>query len=104
MSDATLYWPASRAAEGLELLARAAGIATHPRQAPAAHRAPATCEEALLPAAAALGLEIEAVETSFGDVDGLLRSAGPAVIRIDGDALIMLVRRRGRTVTVVRPD
>ena len=101
---AALSWPASRAAEGLELLARAAGIATHPRQTPAAHRAPATCEEALLPAAAALGLDVEAVETTFGDVDVLLRRAGPAVIRIDGDALIMLVRRRGRGVTVVRPD
>ena len=52
----------------------------------------------------ALGLEVETVDASFGEIGSLLRAAGPAVIRIGADAAVMLVRRRGRRLTVIGPD
>jgi ATP-binding cassette subfamily B protein len=68
-------------------------------------------------AAAALGLDAEPIDASCGELEALLRSAGPAVLRIStpspaheghgyagGDALVMLVGRRGRRVRVVGPD
>jgi ATP-binding cassette subfamily B protein len=61
-------------------------------------------DASLKDAAGALGLEVESVNASFGAIGSLLRSAGPAVIRIGADAAVMLVRRRGRRLTVIGPD
>src|SRR5204863_8901999 len=94
-----LYWPASRAAEGVELLARAAGL---PGARTAAARAPRAGQVAS--AATALGLDVESIDVSCSEVDALLASAGPAVIRMADDQLVMLVRGRGAAVTVVGPD
>ena len=102
-SVAALCWPALRAAEGLELLARASGLPTLVVPASDAHDA-STAEDQLAAAAAALGLDVEAVDASFGEVDAFLRNAGPAVVRIDRDALVMLAGRRGRKLRLVGPD
>ena len=106
MTDITgLCWPSQRAAEGLELLARAAGFP---------HRAAARSDDgaanaadldaSLQSAAARLELDIESVDASCGEIDSLLRSAGPAVIRAGADALVFLLRRRGSRLIVIGPD
>lgn len=105
MSDvSTLCWPSARAAEGLELLARARGLAVRSPGTVAAPDGSATPGDRIEYAAAALGLEAESIEMPAGDVEGMLRSAGPAVIRVGPDLFAMLVGRRGSRVRVVRPD
>jgi ATP-binding cassette subfamily B protein len=100
---ASLCWPASRAAEGLELLARAAGLPTRAR--PAAYVPDDNdAEDGVRSAADALGLQADDVDAAFGEVDAFLRAAAPAVVRIDRDRLVMLARRRGGTLTIVGPD
>src|SRR5262245_60880676 len=94
---ATMYWPRSRAAEGLELLARAARLPLG--------REPKSIRADHVPSAAtALGLEVEEIESSFSEIKTLLGSAGPAVLRITDDELVMLVRSRRGRITIVRPD
>ena len=85
---AAVCWPIQRAPEGLELLARAARFPCRPthRSSEAEPRAQ-DVDASLKDAAAALGLEVESVDASFGEIGSLLRSAGPAVIRIGADAV-----------------
>jgi ATP-binding cassette, subfamily B, bacterial len=103
MSEAALYWPMSRSAEGLELLARAAKLPLHLSQA-AVRDGRGPLNEPLSRTAARMGLEAEAVNASFAEIPGLLRSAGPAALRVGVDALVFIVRGGGRRVTIVRPD
>jgi ATP-binding cassette subfamily B protein len=100
---ASLCWPASRAAEGLEILARVSGLPTTARP-PAAAASEAASPDQVAPAAAALGLQADEVDAAFGDVDAFLRSAAPAIVRIDRDALVMLAGRRGSRLRLVGPD
>jgi ATP-binding cassette subfamily B protein len=100
---ASLCWPASRAAEGIELLARVAGLPTKAR--PAARAGDdGDAEDRVASAADALGLQADDVDAAFGEVDDFLRAAAPAVVRIDRDRLVMLAHRRGGTLAVVGPD
>jgi ATP-binding cassette subfamily B protein len=95
---AAISWPRDRMAEGVERLARAAGLPlgasahanTHVQQVPSI--------------AAAFGLEAEAVDASYDEIPGLLRAAGPAVIRINEHAMVMLIAARGRRARVVATD
>src|SRR6185295_4715193 len=104
MTDVSaLYWPPSRAAEGLELLARAAGLPVRAIRIARASAASAPLDQ-VRRAAAMIGLDAEPVDISVAEVDSLLRSAGPAVVRVADDALVMLVGRRGRMVRAVQPD
>ena len=105
MSDVNLCWPVSRAAEGLELLARAAKLPMSVSLLAGDTGDNSTdVGESLSRAAHRLALEMEAVHASCAEVERMLRSAGPAVIRLGSDELLMLVRSRGRGVTVVRSD
>lgn len=97
MSADALFWPLTRGAEGLELLARAAGLPLR-----SSHQATGDCE--IPDAAASLGLEADAVDTTVGGVDGFLRASGPAIVRVGSESLLMLVRSRGRSLRIVRPD
>jgi ATP-binding cassette subfamily B protein len=110
---AAIGWPGSRAAEGIELLARAARLAVRPGRISPNAVTGGDLERHVPVAAAALGLDAEPVDASCGELDALLRSAGPAVLRVatpspgnggEGGALLMLVGRRGRRVRVVAPD
>jgi ATP-binding cassette subfamily B protein len=106
MSVSALCWPAARVAEGIELLARASGLAAATRTTPAPDHANADAAaigDRVASAAQALGLQADAVDAAFGEVDAFLRGSAPAVIRVDAGA-IMLVRRRGRRLVVVAPD
>jgi len=99
----SLVWPASRAAEGLELLARASGLPTKAKAAPA-HEGLGGDGERLERAASALGLRVDEVDAAFGEVEAFLRGAAPAIVRIDNHAFVMLAGRRGRNLTLVGPD
>jgi ATP-binding cassette subfamily B protein len=55
-------------------------------------------------AAAALEIDAEPIDATFGDLDTLLRTAAPAVLRLHDDGFVMLVSRRGRRLQVIRPD
>lgn len=101
---ASIYWPAARAAEGLALLARAAGLPVRHPDRPDTMAPGAALELELPRAAAAAGLDVEAVETSYADVVTLLRSAAPAIVRIHDGTLVMLAGCRGRKARVIRDD
>ena len=103
MNAGSLYWPASRAAEGLELLARSAKLPIRSSQR-GPRGASARLDEELPRAAARLGLDAETIDASLAEIDGVLRGAGPAVLRMGADALVMLVGRHGRRIAVVGPD
>src|SRR5688500_17790418 len=104
MNAASLCWPASRAAEGLELLARSAKLPIRTSQPTSPPGVSGRTEDELPRAAARMGLDSEAIDASLAEIDGVLRGAGPAVLRMGADALVMLVGRRGRKIAVVRPD
>ncbi len=101
---AGICWPSQRLAEGLELLARAAGF---PHRATGRSHNEVTNvtdpDASLTGAAARLALEVESVDASCAEIRSLLRSAGPAVVRA-GDTFVLLVRRRGRRLIVIGPD
>ena len=61
-------------------------------------------DASLKSAAGRLGLDVESVDASYGEIGSLLRSAGPAVIRTGADAFVFLVRRRGSRLIVIAPD
>lgn len=100
---ASIYWPAARAAEGLALLARASGLRVRDSEHPQAR--PGLALDVEIPrAAAAAGLEAEAVDASYTEAEALLRAAAPAIIRVHDDGLVMLGKCRGRRVRVLRDD
>jgi ABC-type bacteriocin/lantibiotic exporter with double-glycine peptidase domain len=101
MNDVDLFWPGPRLAEGLEVLARAARL---PVRVAESNSRLIDGAPSLAYAASRLGLEVEAVNVSCGEIERLLRSAGPAVIRADADAHLMLLRARRRRLVVVAPD
>jgi len=58
-------------------------------------------------AAARLGVDIEAVSTTYGRLDRFLREGGPAILRLptaDGERYMPLVSGRGDAVTVLGPE
>jgi len=100
---ATLTWPAARAAEGVELLARAARMPVGDRRA----RKSATTAErtgSIPQAAVHLGLDAEPIDAAVGEIDALVRAAAPAVLRVGADRMLMLAGRRGGRAKVVAPD
>ena len=100
---ASLCWPASRVAEGVELLARVSGLPTVTRSAGRADASTAV-ENLVASAAGALGLQADDVDAAYGEADAFLRGAAPAIVRVDGVGLAMVARRRGSRLTLVAPD
>ncbi|WP_438019888.1 ABC transporter ATP-binding protein [Sorangium sp. So ce315] len=106
-------WPAARLGEAMEALARAAALPVKGAGAPAPPAdllRPEVTQPGGLPlgrwmegAAGSLGLEAEPVEARYGDVEALIRRAGPAVLRVQGPegrflALVGVSRGRARLV------
>jgi ATP-binding cassette subfamily B protein len=105
MDVAAVSWPAGRLAEGLELLARAAGFPHRASPRTFDAEAGATDPDAALKSAGTrLGLDVDAIDASFGEIESVLRAAGPAVIRVGADAFVFLIKRRGSRLTVIGPD
>lgn len=103
-------WPAARAGEALEMLARRGGLVRGPlpaRGEPTASPDGAAAGVVAL-AARRLGLETEAVRATHGEAGELLRSCGPALLTIPDPeggeeprllAVLGCRRRRARVLT-----
>jgi ATP-binding cassette subfamily B protein len=93
-------WPRERIGESVVALARVAGIVT---------RASEPAGDALGSADVAgraqrVGLEAEAVDVTYAELERFARSAGPALVRLaDGSAIAVVRHRRGKLL-VVGPD
>jgi ATP-binding cassette, subfamily B, bacterial len=107
-----LSWPISRLGQGLEELARRAGLSPNAK-------AVLTLPDALLKnqsaelgrwmewAAERLELEAEPVATPAAELTQLVLDAGPAVIQVQGNSgleFFLLLKSRWRTVYLIGPD
>ena len=107
-----LAWPISRLGEALEALARTGGLAPRPVEVQVdPGRLVWNSSEALgrwiEATAGRLGFEAERVEVSYAEVERLVRSAGPALLRLpDGDEphFLALLGGRWRLVSILGPD
>jgi ATP-binding cassette subfamily B protein len=103
-----LAWPPALAGEALAALARV----TAGRRAPALHLKAAEpgCKglgERLATLAARLGLEVEAVASSYGQVEQTLRACAPALLALpgaDGERLLAVTHGGGGRLQVIGPD
>lgn len=105
-----LGWPARRLGDALEAVAVRSGLtaagasAAAPRGDTGDVRDPG---RRLADLAAALGVEVEHVETPYARIEALLRASGPAVLQIGGtggDRFVALLSARGRDLRVLGPD
>src|SRR5216684_9117369 len=100
------------AGEALEALARAGGLPLRAIETPAPPEhfstdIPSAQTRWLETAAAALGLEVEAVDAPYGEVDRLVRGAAPALLRITRGGVpcvLALGAVRRDTAVLVAPD
>jgi len=111
----TLAWPASRLGEAIELLARKGRLLPQPVEAPAPpENLGQTGDEVvgrwIESAVGRLGLEAEPAESSYAEVDQLVRGAGPALLRLPGNPdegephFLALLKGGWRRVRVIGPD
>jgi ATP-binding cassette subfamily B protein len=91
-----LAWPASRLSEAIALVAREHGLGGGEQETCAA----SGDVEALAENA---GVEAEKVRMLYRDVDAVLATSAPALIRMD-DGFLVLLRNRGRKSVFVGPD
>jgi ATP-binding cassette subfamily B protein len=105
-----LRWPLARLGEGLEELARRAGLRIGAGAVAPMPPALADAQEQgrwLEWAARALALEAEALEVTAAEVEDVLRGAAPAVLRLDdasGGGFLLLVRARRGMLHLIGPD
>lgn len=103
-----IAWPASRLGEALTALARRGGLdpAKLDLPEPGDQASPEELERWIGAAAAAMGLDAEPVETSYGEVEDLLRRSSPALLLLPeiegrpGPRLLPLLGA-GRTTALV---
>jgi len=89
-------WPSTRIAEAIEQLARASGLARD------LHAQPGTASGSMESIALRLGLEAQAVETPYPDLESQLPRMAPAIIQI-GDSFLLLVRH-SPPITLLAPN
>ena len=107
-----LSWPISRLGEALEALARTGGLAPRSVEVSVSPGSLAWDSREALgrwieATAGGLGLEAERVEVPYAEVEWLVRSAGPALLRLpDGDEphFLALLGGRWRVVSILGPD
>lgn len=103
-------WPLSRLGEALAALARASALPAQDVNVPAPPADIGDPNELVLAqwidgAAGWLGLEVEPVETTYAGVASMIHSAAPAVLRIPGDPLelvLLLGAKRGTARVIDR--
>ena len=86
-------WPRARLGEGLHALARKTGLRLRNEQPPSAPEDAERLDEWLETAAAWLGVEAQALSLPHPELAGFLRAAGPAIVRISGDAFLLFTAR-----------
>ncbi len=107
-----LSWPASRLDEAVAVLAEKAGFLSNPAQVPKfpEHREDPDNDvvgQWMSVAASRLGIETEAVESSYAEVDQMVRRAGPALLRLPGGntpRFLALLRGGRQGVSVLTPE
>src|SRR5262249_6189424 len=108
----TLTWPMGRLGEAIMVLARLRGWRLRDIEAPVYQEgleqegteAPGVWLEAV---ATWLGIEAEPVEVPYAEVESLVRSAGPALLRLPGlekPGFLALLGYQGRRALLVGPD
>jgi ATP-binding cassette subfamily B protein len=106
-----MAWPAARLNEAIETLSQKAGfpLDAHRETLPPPVHQPddKTLGDGIEAAAGRLGLEAEAVSTTYTDVGRMVHHAGPALLALPNHPqsgfLVMLKARRGR-VSVMTPE
>ena len=102
-------WPASRLGEALAALARAHRLIAVDAAAPSmevgiVERGAEAQRGWLDAAAAALGLEVEAVGLTYRDLGESLRRVAPALVRLPSGGVLALHAVRGERVDLIGPD
>jgi ATP-binding cassette subfamily B protein len=108
----SLAWPIVRLGEALEILAQKAGFVTNLSGLPSPpksfeHADNQAIDQWLERAAIQLGLETEAVESSYTDVEVMVRRAGPALLRLPGEgtpSFLLLLKSGWRQMVLIAPD
>ena len=107
-----LSWPAAQLGEALEALARQSGLGACSVELPKPSEAVAMGNRAAVErwieaVAEVLGLEAEFVGVPYGEVERLVRGAGPALLRMPhtgAPRFLALLGSRRRMVAVLAPD
>lgn len=100
-------WDAALADEAVLALARRSGLQPNPpptSQPTHERREPLPLDQQLAIAAAQLGLEVEPATTPYAELDELLRCAGPALLRLPDNRLLLLLGATRWWVTILAPD
>lgn len=105
-------WPTSRAGELLAALSRQADLRPHEVDLPPPPsgdlaRDRAKLSEWIEAASTRIGVEAEPMQSAYGDVEGMLRGAGPALVALPGEGeprLVALLAGRGAGVRLLGPD
>jgi ATP-binding cassette subfamily B protein len=103
--DAAL-WPAARFGEALDALATASGLAAPRVEGAASARLPLE-DDGVDRAARARGVDAQAVQAAYAEVEPMLRGCGPALLRVARgreERLLAVLGGRGRHLRVVDPD
>jgi ATP-binding cassette subfamily B protein len=108
MTLAALAWPLERGGDALQALVAKSGLRARGVEIPAA---PAVLDGAAMArfvegGAEWLGLEAEAIAARLGDLDGMVRRAAPALLRveIDGVSRLLALVAGGARPRLVAPD
>src|SRR5688572_1652440 len=111
MSDALPTWPIDRIGEAIEILADRAGflarsVASPPTPARIVEASDETIARFVERTADAIGIESEAVDAAFGDVDAFVARSAPALVRVPGPTpeYLAVVRVVGHRVQAIGPD
>lgn len=107
-----LSWPISRLGEAIEVLAHKSGLSTQSIESPSPPDGLALDDDEAIgkwieAVASCLGIEAEPTESPYADVEQLVRSAGPALLRIPGEdepRFLALLKGGRRVVSLIGPD
>ena len=105
-SFSNLAWPASQLGEAMNALARKSSLAADVAELPNPSRAATQRLGPWIEAAAEqLGLEAEEVGALYGEVERLILTSGPALLRLPGEnSFLAMLGHRGAKVLALAPD